>query len=357
MKTKYSFITDNVIFTRGYNRTLILDFYRGKIEFIPNSVWTVFEEIENQQSFNLHAVSNDFDEYLSFLLENEYIIEEFRDHIKPLEFISPSSIHDFLFICDKKQNSVIPIQLLEKFHIKDFLIISDSSEFLNELIAQIENTNQSLKNITVVYKNNSNKLTVESIKSLLDRNPLIHEFYCFNHNKTEEITNNRYSIFTFEDKFNFKDLSSQPRIIFDQEIYVRNKTAKGIYSSYLEINMNNMSARYSSNLDEEIKLQILEYLKNFKLSNIPTTSFEKDEIQICQDCEFRYVCCDRRIPEKSKEGLLYYQNECEYNPYISKFFYEKDYSTLEKSGITINSLHEVTIDKSKLDKLNHKIWQ
>ena len=82
----------------------------------------------------------------------------------------------------------------------------------------------------------------------------------------------------------------------------------------------------------------------------------KENIEVCKNCELRYICCDRRIPRTSKKGLSKYENECEYNPYISKFYYEKDFESLKDSGITLNDQNELNINQVKLKKLNKKIW-
>lgn len=40
----------------------------------------------------------------------------------------------------------------------------------------------------------------------------------------------------------------------------------------------------------------------------------KDKMEICRDCEFRYMCVDDRIPVKTKNGYKF-ESSCNYNPY------------------------------------------
>jgi SPASM domain peptide maturase of grasp-with-spasm system len=57
---------------------------------------------------------------------------------------------------------------------------------------------------------------------------------------------------------------------------------------------------------------------------------KKDEIEICKDCEFRYMCIDSRIPIKNQEGVWYHEKECNYNPYIAKWKSELGYITIKE---------------------------
>jgi radical SAM protein with 4Fe4S-binding SPASM domain len=43
----------------------------------------------------------------------------------------------------------------------------------------------------------------------------------------------------------------------------------------------------------------------------------KDQIEVCKDCEFRYICPDGRIPFKtnSKDEYYKYKTTCKYDPY------------------------------------------
>ena len=39
----------------------------------------------------------------------------------------------------------------------------------------------------------------------------------------------------------------------------------------------------------------------------------KDQIDVCRDCEFRYICPDNRIPIK-KNNFYQHETACNYNP-------------------------------------------
>lgn len=59
----------------------------------------------------------------------------------------------------------------------------------------------------------------------------------------------------------------------------------------------------------------------------------KNQIDVCNDCEFRAICIDRRVPKKRANGTWFAKEECAYNPYICKEISEKDYLNLNQCGV------------------------
>ena len=55
----------------------------------------------------------------------------------------------------------------------------------------------------------------------------------------------------------------------------------------------------------------------------------KDKVDICKDCEFRYVCIDSRIPILIK-NLWYYESKCKYNPYIALWEEQENWISVEQ---------------------------
>lgn len=60
-----------------------------------------------------------------------------------------------------------------------------------------------------------------------------------------------------------------------------------------------------------------------KIISLPKCSnlwnITKDQIEVCKNCEFRYICPDNRIPLKRKENDYYHQTDCNYDPYKNKW--------------------------------------
>ena len=69
------------------------------------------------------------------------------------------------------------------------------------------------------------------------------------------------------------------------------------------------------------------------ISNLDFTkiwSIRKDDIDVCKDCEFRYVCTDCRCYIKSPENIYSQPAKCKYNPYTAKWEGEEGYTTVEQ---------------------------
>lgn len=80
-------------------------------------------------------------------------------------------------------------------------------------------------------------------------------------------------------------------------------------------------------------------------------SVHKDIMDVCKDCEFRYLCVDNRIPIQRDTDNWYHQKECNYNPYINKWRGERGYLTLHQCGI-VSDQQGFMIDHDKVKKIN-----
>jgi hypothetical protein len=55
----------------------------------------------------------------------------------------------------------------------------------------------------------------------------------------------------------------------------------------------------------------------------------KENIALCKDCEFRYMCTDCRAYIKDPNNIYSQPAKCTYNPFIAKWRDEKDYYSVE----------------------------
>lgn len=56
---------------------------------------------------------------------------------------------------------------------------------------------------------------------------------------------------------------------------------------------------------------------------------KKDEIQVCRDCEYRYMCLDCRVFVDDPDNNYSRPSKCGYNPYIGKWSDEDGYVPLK----------------------------
>ena len=80
----------------------------------------------------------------------------------------------------------------------------------------------------------------------------------------------------------------------------------------------------------------------------------KDYINVCKDCEFRYSCTDSRIP-MNINNEWFYESECNYNPYISKWSNEIGYISLSDIGKFNGFIFYP--DKNVITKINKELWE
>jgi radical SAM protein with 4Fe4S-binding SPASM domain len=82
---------------------------------------------------------------------------------------------------------------------------------------------------------------------------------------------------------------------------------------------------------------------------------KKDDIDVCKDCEYRYMCVDARIVKSRTDGSHFFPYECNYNPYICKWKGEEGYKTLAECGVICDA-SGYSIDEEKIAEINETLW-
>jgi radical SAM protein with 4Fe4S-binding SPASM domain len=80
----------------------------------------------------------------------------------------------------------------------------------------------------------------------------------------------------------------------------------------------------------------------------------KEIIDVCKDCEFRYMCVDNRVPVERNNLEWYHITECNYNPYIAKWSHEKGYHSLLECGVISNET-DFSIDHTRIAAINAQL--
>jgi SPASM domain peptide maturase of grasp-with-spasm system len=61
-------------------------------------------------------------------------------------------------------------------------------------------------------------------------------------------------------------------------------------------------------------------IKAIKNNNFQKNWFiSKDEIEVCKDCEFRYICIDCRVFVQDSKNQYSKPSKCNYDPYTATF--------------------------------------
>ncbi len=93
----------------------------------------------------------------------------------------------------------------------------------------------------------------------------------------------------------------------------------------------------------------------FKKPEFEFIDISKKNIDICKDCEFKFICPDNRVPVKRNKDEWYHSTECNYNTYISKWNGEDGYKTLAECGIQSNA-NGFKLNRKKLNAINKELW-
>ncbi|GHT72873.1 hypothetical protein AGMMS50262_02860 [Bacteroidia bacterium] len=79
------------------------------------------------------------------------------------------------------------------------------------------------------------------------------------------------------------------------------------------------------------KIQTFGHINKVKLKSVVESAefqclwtIKKDEITVCKDCEYRYICTDCRAFIKDPSDIYSQPAKCTYNPYIAKWEGEDD---------------------------------
>lgn len=134
------------------------------------------------------------------------------------------------------------------------------------------------------------------------------------------------------------------------------------------------SMQYNSCLNSKVSIDINGDIKNCpsmtkSFGNINNTTLKytinkkdfqsfwninKDKIEVCKDCEYRYICSDCRAYLKNPENIYSQPAKCTYNPYIAKWEGEKDYISVLELGY-YNKAGNFVIDKNQVELINSEL--
>lgn len=336
---RYFNMYSNILMTKGAHRILISDLQRNISELYPLELHDILEELKK---YSIEELLDKYDEesktlieeYLDILLQKEYgfITENNWDtNFPPLfyEYDEPSMIAD-IFI------ELSEISLLEKIKISvenlriKHLVIYSQKIFTADDFIMIDKifATSVLCGIEIFspFHKNIDKFFIEKLHKNVER---IYNIVFYKCKKTP---------FKVKDEFRFT-------LQFSRENLKISSCGK-VDLKYFNTNISKVSEaiHHNSCLHKKIGIDAHGNIRNCPLmpesfGNINDTSLEealgkpgfrkywnitKDQINICKDCEFRYICTDCRAyterNHKDSEGLdISKPLKCGYDPYTGKW--------------------------------------
>ncbi|SDQ09828.1 SPASM domain peptide maturase, grasp-with-spasm system [Chryseobacterium soldanellicola] len=332
---------DSTKITKGAKRSIIFDTNTGFLQLIPNAFFDLLSNDQQNYSVLKKQLDDDsletLEEYLNFILDNNLGI----------------------LVCSKKE--LLSFQSISVFKETpsnvDYLIldVNNSDIFDDKLVHQI--CGLKIKYLQIRF---SEGLEVNEITEIITK---IQKFNDSNINEISIIVKYGYQLFSFikenhygvSDKFLHFILHSSNEEDFQtlDHTYltlIKNEIKIPLSCGLIDLKNVNLSRNFylesqhhNSCLHKKISIDANGNIKNCpsmpqSFGNIKDTTLEealqhkdfkkywnltKDNIEVCKDCEFRYICTDcRAYTERThdNEGLDTSKPlKCGYNPYAGEW--------------------------------------
>ncbi len=319
---------------KGSRRSTICDVQRSEYQFIPNILYEILTELKDKSISSIKAHYNNehdniIDEYFSFLLNNEYgFLCDNPDSFPDIDLTwkVPATITNVLIDVDaSSQHDYHSIfQQLEELGCKAIQLRFYTQHSLNEvsdILTHIQNTRIKSIEIVIPYKP---EFTIESLTIFSRKHPHISNVIIHSSPK-EEFDHDNYN-----------------HIFYFIETPVDATTHCGQISGNhfrTDISLFTEAQSYNTCLNRKISVDQKGNIKNCpsfpnNYGNITDTSFKdalkhpdfkklwsinKDQIHVCKDCEFRYICTDCRAYVDDPKDIYSKPLKCGYNPYSGEW--------------------------------------
>jgi hypothetical protein len=312
--------------TKGFGRALIIDFQRADFELIDSNTADHLTQ-ENIDSSKIPV------EILNELYDKEII------------FDCPGDFQ--LFFPSIEENIYYPAEILFG------LVYLQTKDEVQRALEGLKLIN--IKNVRFFL----DKLSIEEIKELL---PMMN-FSSVEIIVSEDIpddfieqVNDKWVTINLKKEFKLK----YPQLMINQELYFESLNQNTFFSKKLIIDKKGEIKRALE--DDQTFGNILEIHRREDFEKI-YTNFEfkkywnipKKNCDVCNECEFRNMCVDNRIPLQRNKTEWFYKTECDYNPYINKWKNDAGYKTLSECGV-VSNLSGFSIDLKTIEKINEELW-
>ncbi|MDY0143800.1 MAG: grasp-with-spasm system SPASM domain peptide maturase [Bacteroidales bacterium] len=362
---KYKVFAD-CIGVSGYSRSVIVDFYNYKFEYIPTFILKVI----SKKYLELSELKNDFGgevsdiikEYIVYLVSKNYVFA------CPHELINNFPSIDMRFsIPFKIQNAIIEIKDNKCYFEK---VISDINKMycghlqikwyskvkISEINACLKKVElNSLRSIDIVFPDFV-ELQLQDIRLLLESYDKISRIFITQIRESSEI----------------QISDSIEKVVLVRNVVNSSDCCGNILSQSFNINLTSFTESQNHNtcLNRKICIDSDGYIKNcpsmkHHYGHISDTTLaeaiekpgfkdcwfiKKDDIDVCQDCEFRHICTDCRAFIKDPNNIYSQPAKCGYNPYIAKWQNEEGWISVEQWRTENPGWEEQAIELRELNK-------
>ncbi len=326
----------NCIPVKGHKRSVLIDLQRNDIKIIPNGLYTILfthngKTIQEIKKVYKNEFDDIIDEYVKFILDNEFGFINENPEMFPelsLDWFSPSKVTNAIIDINEKSTFSIKTVLSQltilgcfNLEVRFFKIIN--LEELRYLFNYLKEINSSIIGVSCIFKYSKN-ININELSLLINQYPRLISVIIYSSPESSLIKNEHQNGSFIQ--FVKQDVDSE-------------KCCGIIKKEYFTLNLSAFteSQKYNSCLNKKISIDTEGNIKNCpsmpqSFGNINDTSLEealnhldfkkywniaKDQIEICKDCEFRYICTDCRAYKENPDNDYSKPLKCGYNPYTN----------------------------------------
>jgi len=370
----YFLFWSNCIPVKGFQRSIIYDIFRYRYLFTSNLFVDLYKEYSDYpigqiKELTKHQYDRGLQKFHNFFVNNDYGI--YTDIVDTFPAISlnyemPFPITNALLDIntnDIQYDIFRVLEMMSDIGVNAVQIRDYGSMNLNYIKQIATKTNRSSIEYIEIFSNYSKNYKKNHF-SFLEKNYRLKNifFYSSPFDAHLKFENERKASVVFKKKrINFKSECGQitesrfrvNRLAFTESCSFNNCLHKKISISCNGdiVNCPSFLQKFG-NINKMDSADLLNVINNndFKKYWFIT----KDLIDVCKDCEFRYMCTDCRCFIKDTKNIYSQPINCTYNPYICKWKEEDGYVPVEKCGI-YSKKNGFIPDKEKIEQLNKQI--
>ncbi|GAA5095734.1 hypothetical protein GCM10023210_28850 [Chryseobacterium ginsengisoli] len=359
MTSKKIKIYTNCIAVKGSKNAIICDLQRHTFENISVDLYNF---INNYDSIDIVTITKiegkkKAKKYIKFLIDHDFAFLTSNPKNFPkldVSFNYPFEVSNASITVNKNTPIDKVLNELENLNCKflEFIVEENVLEIISYINNYIEKEQMILSSIGFVIKYEKG-VTKEKLSILLKKFPRLIYIITMNYIENDFIPPIRPN--------------NTGYLIFSNTLFFSEKSCGVVCSGYFASNIKlfTEAIKHNSCLHKKISIDKDGNIKNCSamsqsFGNIYTTTLEqalnqkdfkkywnltKDNIEVCKDCEFRYICTDCRAYTEqnhmNEDGLdISKPLKCGYNPYSGEW---KEWSTnpLKQKAIQSYGLHEL----------------
>lgn len=361
----------NIAVVKGYNRSIISDFQRNDFYYIPNTMADFLKNYEGKEIKDeiKDEIRDKYCDYIDFLIEKDLIFFCHEKEVKQfqemsLEWDYPNKISNSIIEYDDNKKHIFfkGLHFLLEIGCEDYLIVSNSSLSSQEINQILAYSTDYLLNSITFYIGNDNSQNTDYLK-IIKEHPNVLNIVLFNSSKSSNIIHNETfgNLIQTTKQLDYEDYekdislfnmsithfceAQQHNTYFNRKIFIGcNGEIKNAPTSSIVFGNIEMLSDF---------LSIEDILQNPEFKELWFTS--KSDTEVCRFCEYRFMCTDSRVPIKMREGKWFFKEECNYNPFISKWRGENGHLSIESCG-RLTGEKTFVINTKKVKDINKTLW-